>query len=150
MLIRPIAWMFAKMRCADLAGEKNITVAYEHHAGTLTDTPESSLALLAATEHPFIRTLWQPLNGMAFEDCLADLRLHLSWVQHVHVFHWWPAPSIRLPLADGENRWTAYMRELRQHGIECAMELKFIKGDNMAQLEADAACLRKLCGQEKT
>ena len=133
------------LRCADLAGKKNITVAYEHHGGTLTDTCESSLELLSATAHPFIKTLWQPPNGMPLDGCLADLRAHGPWIQHVHVFHWWPDASRRLPLDDGRDRWAAYIGELRLNGIECNMLLEFVLADDVAQLAADANCLKKLC-----
>src|SRR3954467_2439407 len=45
-------------RIAQLASQAGVIVAYEFHAGTLTDTTESALALLEAVEG--MRTLWQP------------------------------------------------------------------------------------------
>ena len=38
------------LRCADLAAEKGITICYEFHGGTITDTLESTCDLLAATD----------------------------------------------------------------------------------------------------
>ncbi len=133
------------LRCADLAAAHGIVLAYEFHDGTLTDSTESCLRLLSATEHPFIRTLWQPPHGKTLEDCLASLRALLPRLQHVHVFHWWPTPGNRLPLSDGAERWAAYLGELRASGREFPLLLEFVPGDDSACLTREAGTLRQLC-----
>jgi sugar phosphate isomerase/epimerase len=132
------------LRCADLAAVHNIRLAYEFHQGTLTDTTESALELLRATDHPFIKTLWQPPHGLTLHECLASLRALMPRLQHLHVFHWWPDPSCRLPLADGRDRWTAYVAELRASRKDCALLLEFVSGDDPACLQADAMALREM------
>jgi sugar phosphate isomerase/epimerase len=133
------------LRCADLAALHNIRLAYEFHEGTLTDTTESALELLHATDHPFIKTLWQPPHGLSLDECVGSLRALLPRLQHLHVFHWWPDPSCRLPLADGRDRWTAYVAELRVCRKDCALLLEFVRGDDPACLQEDAKTLRELC-----
>lgn len=133
------------LRCADLAGAHGIVLAYEFHNNTLTDSTESCLRLLAATEHPFIRTLWQPPHGQSLEDCLGSLRAVLPRLQHVHVFHWWPTPGDRLPLADGADRWAAYIGELRAAGREFPLLLEFVPGDDPACLMCEAGTLLRIC-----
>ena len=132
------------LRCADLAAKKDIVLVYEYHSGTLTDTPQSAVELLAATEHPYIITLWQPNVGYSLEQCLASLRSVLPRLQHVHAFHWWP-DYCRLPLAEGRERWVAYIGELCRHGIDCEVLLEYVKDDSTVQLAADAAILNQLC-----
>lgn len=126
---------------ADLAAQKNILVCYELHANTLTDTTASALDLLEKTTHPAIRTLWQPYNGQTTEQCLDCLQTVLPWLHYAHVFHWHPDRQ-RQPLADGQARWTRYLKILRQKN--CPLLLEFVRDDDPAQLSADAQSLHEL------
>ena len=134
------------LRCADLAAEKRIQICYEFHGGTLTDTVESACDLLAATEHPFIKTLWQPTIGASREECLAELRLMAPRLHHVHAFHWWPDYSHRYPLREGADCWSAYVSELRALGCDPDILLEFVVGDDLASLPEDARFLNELLG----
>lgn len=138
------------LRCADLAAAKSIQICYEFHGGTLTDTTESTCELLAATEHPFIKTLWQPPHGRPLDECLSSLRLLASRLHHVHAFHWWPDPSHRLPLREGASRWAAYIATLRSSGCDPDILLEFVRNDDPAALIDDALFLRELLKQNPT
>lgn len=134
------------LRCADLAGAEQITLAYEFHGGTLTDTPESAVRLLEATRHPFLKSLWQPPVGFSTDQALDSLRRVSPWLQHVHVFHWWPDASCRLPLAEGKDRWTAYLGEIQKVRPDADLLLEFVRGDDPASFREDTATLRAWCG----
>ncbi len=134
------------LHCADLAAEKGITICYEFHGGTLTDTLESTCDLLASTEHPFIKTLWQPRAGASREECLTELQRLASRLHHVHAFHWWPDYSQRHPLREGANLWSAYVNELRALGCDPDILLEFVVGDDLASLPEDARFLNELLG----
>lgn len=134
------------LRCADLAAAKDIKVCYEYHGGTLTDTLESTCDLLAATEHPYIKTLWQPPVGASREECLTGLRTIAPRLHHVHAFHWWPDYSHRHPLRDGADRWSAYVGELRALGCDPDILLEFVVADDPASLIDDAKFLIELIG----
>lgn len=134
------------LRCADLAAARNISIAYEFHEGTLTDSTDSALELLGVTEHQFIKTLWQPPHGLSLQECLASLLALTSRLQHVHVFHWWPDPSHRRPLEEGHDRWSAYIAGLRQQGKDVPLLLEFVRGDDPVNLQEDAMTLLDLCG----
>lgn len=56
------------------AAGAGMTVAFEYHAGTLTETAASANALLAAIDDPRVRTLWQPPIGMPAAECERTLR----------------------------------------------------------------------------
>ncbi len=131
-------------RCADLAAEHGVAICYEYHGGTLTDNLESACELLAATEHPFIKTLWQPPHGIPLEKCLAELRTLAPRVHHIHTFHWWPDSGHRFPLRAGAERWSAYVAELRRLGCDPNLLLEFVREDDPAALVDDALCLREL------
>jgi len=132
------------LRCADLAGAKGISLCYEFHDGTLTDTTGSALALLAETEHPFIRSLWQPPHGKSLEECLASLRAMMPRLHHVHVFHWWPDPGSRHPLAVGRERWGAYVAELKASSKDADLLLEFVRNDDPLVLEEEARTLQDI------
>jgi len=132
------------LRCADLAGARGITVAFEFHSGTLTDSPDSACELLKATEHPFVRTFWQPPVGHSVESCLEGLRIIMPWILNVHAFHWWPDSSTRLPLRAGAEHWRAYLKELRAAGHDPDVLLEFVRDDSPAALRDDAEALLEI------
>lgn len=129
------------LRCADLAGSDGITIAYEFHGNTLTDTTSSALELLQSTEHPFIKTLWQPPNGCSLDEGVASLRAISSRLQHIHVFHWWPDASHRRPLLEGVERWKTFLQALPSQGSGYPVLLEFVRGDSSDSLKQDAKTL---------
>jgi sugar phosphate isomerase/epimerase len=131
------------LRAADLAGKAGVTVGYEFHGGSLTDTATSARALLDATGHPAIRAFWQPPVGYSVEECLAGLEQILDRLGHVHAFHWWPDSDCRLPLSEGAERWKQYLVRIKQAGKAPDVLLEFVPGDDIAILTQEA---RTLCG----
>lgn len=132
------------LRCADLSGAEGISIAYEFHGGTLTNTVDSACALLDATVHPFVHILWQPTVGLSTEECLAGLRRILPRLLNVHAFHWWPDSATRHPLSDGADRWTVYLDEIRAAGLTPSVLLEFVRDGATSALAQDAATLRSL------
>ncbi len=118
---------------ASLAG---ITVAYEFHGGTLTDTAESAVSLLRRVDHRKLRCLWQPNGPESVEERLAGLKLVLPWLENVHLFHWTAAG--RRPLSDGESAWRIYADCIYSAGRKPAMLLEFVRDDSTEQFRADA------------
>jgi len=127
---------------ADMAGPHGVTVAFEYHRGTLTDTCESALALLEAVGRENVRTYWQPNPQLAHERNLAELAAVLPWLENVHAFHWTPGGA-RLPLEEGMAQWRAYLQTI--NGRAGAAILEFVKNDDPAQCARDAASLRRAC-----
>lgn len=131
-------------RCADLAARADVIVAMEFHDDTLNDTAESAEAILQEVDSPHLRTYWQPPHGMSTSEAIAGIRKLSPWLAHTHVFHWWPAPSRRLSLREGRERWTAFLRELSIVGAMNSALLEFMPDDRLSQLPAEAASLRAL------
>jgi len=132
------------VRVAELSWRVGISIAYEFHGGTLTDTAASARDLLDATEHPAIFSLWQPPNGLSEEKCLEGLSLVVARLSHVHAFHWWPDASQRLPLAEGAGRWRKYLSLIRESGKDPDVLLEFVPGDDPEILPREAETLRGL------
>jgi len=126
-------------RIAGLAASAGVSVAFEFHDGTLTDTLPSALELLQAAEG--MQTLWQPPHDMLLEERLSTLRAVLPWLTNVHAFSWRGQPRRRLPLAGAGALWQAALETIAQTGREHAVLLEFVNGDDPHQLARDAATL---------
>jgi len=132
------------LRCADIAASRGLLIAYEYHPNTLTDTLETTLRLLDVTQHPAIRTLWQPIPGASVEENLRDIRALVPRLQHVHAFYWLPDFHNRRSMAEGHADWVQYIRVIRQAGKECPVLLEFVSDDDPSVLPGEATALEKI------
>lgn len=131
------------LRIAEMARAAGVVIAYEHHGNTLTDTAASAVALLDATRHAAIRTLWQPPTGLSTEQCLEGLAAVLPHLAHVHAFHWIGGYHDRRALADGAEAWRRYLAMIHAAGKAPDVLLEFLPDDDPALLPREATTL---CG----
>ena len=131
-------------RIAEVAKEKNIRVAYEYHANTLTDTNESAQSLIEQVDHSNMFTYWQPPNGRDPEYCLQGLTDLLSDVVILHVFSWRikDGQPERRPLSEGETTWMSYLTAANQANRPLYTLLEFVRHDSPEQFLRDAETLR--------
>ncbi len=134
----------AALSFASLASTRGMSISYEFHGGTLTDTGESAARLLSETPHPAIFSLWQPTVGLTTEACLASLQKVLPRLSNVHAFNWWPTQANRLPLIEGRDRWISYLGIIRAAGKAPDVLLEFLPNDNIIALPAEAAALQEI------
>ncbi|MCI3920104.1 TIM barrel protein [Paenibacillus sp. TRM 82003] len=133
-------------RIADIAAKEGLTIDFEFHGGTLTDTNESAGRLLDALPSPNVRANWQPLRGIAEAYREAGLERVLPRLANVHVYHW--SASERLELAEGETAWRRYLKLASQApGCERYAMLEFVKNDDPDQFLRDAATLKGWLGE---
>ena len=130
-------------RIAAAAAEAGMTISYEYHRNTLTDTNDTGRALLRAVDHPAVRTLWQPYVPESAEYNAAGLVGVRPWLTNLHVFAW-DADRTRLPLADKEKEWTGYLAGAATTGRDHWALLEFVRDDDPEQMFADAQTLRRL------
>jgi len=133
-------------RIADLAAEASLPVVFEYHGGTLTETDASAQAFLRDVNHPNTRTLWQPPNGVDPSVNLKGLHAVLPHVFYFHVFHWWPTPKERQPLADGAHAWLPYLRALNGTGRDTLAMMEYVQDDRPENYLRDAATLNAWLG----
>jgi sugar phosphate isomerase/epimerase len=124
------------------AAADNITISLEYHNGTLTDTLESTVALLQKVNHPALRTYWQPVHGRPTEEGVHQLLTLAAWLTNLHAFHWWPTHAERWPLADGAARWREFLQTAAELKGDRFVMLEFVQNDDVAQFRQDAATLR--------
>jgi 3-dehydroshikimate dehydratase len=134
---------------ADLAATHDLEIACEFHAGTLADTPDAVLDLLAEVDHPALSTYWQPPLGTPADTALAGLAglLQRTRVSAVHVFSWWPAQT-RLPLQSRAFLWRGALDLVATRLVDLLLE--FVPDDDPAILAREAETLRswsnRACG----
>ena len=133
-------------RIVDLADQADVTVAYEFHGNTLTDTYASTAALLKVVNRPALRSFWQPPKGSEPMENLAGFETIASWVTHVHLFSWELSESgetIRLPLKEHTSQWLAYLNRIKTLPDDRFALLEFVCNDDPQQFLADATTLKR-------
>ena len=126
---------------ADLSATVGISISYEFHPQTLTDTVESTLRLLQTINHPNILTLWQPPVGDTCAENNKGLAKLLPRLGNVHVFHWYPEYE-RCPLTVGTEDWATYLSVISSDEQERFLMLVFVKDDSMHAFLEDAHTLQ--------
>lgn len=141
------AWAAEAKEVCRRAAEKGITVAFEYHHGTLTDTADSASSLIKAIDEPNCRLYWQPEFAKSRELLLSDLDKVAPWVDLCHVFQWNPDHS-RRPLADGLDVWREFLSRV-PGWEEKPLLLEFVPGDDPHLLEGEARSLREIAGDDR-
>ena len=124
-----------------LAEEAGCVAATEYHANTLTDTLESTLAMLEAV--PGLRTLWQPPIGLTKAENLRALDALAGKIENLHFYHRSMDGACR-PLEEGAADWTQYFAAAPKDGAERYATLEFVMDGSEAQFLQDAAALHAL------
>jgi sugar phosphate isomerase/epimerase len=131
------------VKITDMAAKENITVSYEFHIQTLTDTIDSTLHLLNAVNNDNLYCYWQPPAGRSLTQNLAELEKLSSWLTDIHVFSWLATePVTQLALAEGTEEWLVYLRKISAAKGDRYALLEFVKDNNPQQFLQDAATLK--------
>jgi sugar phosphate isomerase/epimerase len=130
-------------RIADLAAPVGITIAYEFHSNTLTDTNTAARKLLERVAHPNVRAYWQPPRYSAVDYNLTGIDAVTPWLDNVHVFQWHRESGEREVLAVGQNDWQQYLTRIAQLPADRYALLEFVKNDDPAIFLQDAAILKE-------
>lgn len=141
-------------RLGQRAADLGLSIAFEYHRNTLTDTVGSAIRLIRAIDHPSVGMLWQPRHGDSPEACSDQLTSVLPYLYHVHCFHWGTAGSNdKRQLSEGGDRWVSYLETLCEHarktGTTIPILLEFLPEDTPEDLRRDAATLNSWVAQVK-
>lgn len=127
-------------RIASLAEQEGVSVSFEYHGNTLTDSNEATQALLAACNHDNLYTFWQPPHHTSNDYRADGLEAILPKLSSLHTFCW-PEPGIRRPLAEGEAEWLRYFDIAKSSGRDHPVMLEFVQDDSPEQFLRDAKTL---------
>lgn len=129
-------------RClAERCAAEGMTLSFEYHQGTLTDSADSACRLMEAIDHPNARLYWQPNQAYDRDWNLTALKKVLPYVSNLHVFAW--KGDQRFPLSEGVEDWSAYLKLLREDPKIHHMQLEFVKDDMVEQFCQDCKVFLK-------
>ncbi|TVP93338.1 sugar phosphate isomerase/epimerase family protein [Alkalibacterium sp.] len=136
-------------RIAEMAEKEDMTISFEYHSGSLTDTPESARWLMESINVPNVYLYWQPAETLSVAERLGSLDYLSRWISNIHVFHWEDYNN-RFSLAEGEKEWLQYLPKIQQ-GSERSHHylLEFVKNDNPEQFFQDAETLKEWVKNKK-
>lgn len=129
---------------AEMAKQVNLSVSFEFHDGTLTDTAQSALQLMEAVQHDNLAMYWQPPHRLSTEERIASLVSLLPYLTHVHVFQWHrnhPDLRIRYALHEGQSEWQIFLEHLKDSEELHAVMLEFVRDDDPDCFREDAKTL---------
>ncbi len=126
---------------ADLAAEAGISISYEYHHNTLTDSNQAAVRLLESVNHPNVYTYWQPLSESDFDSRAEGLVKIKPKLTNLHVFH--RSSDSRTPLKLGSGDWARYFQTVCDEKIHYAL-IEFVLDDSEAQFQQDAETLKEL------
>jgi 3-dehydroshikimate dehydratase len=127
-------------RIGDMAQKEGVTIAYEYHGNTLTDTLQAAQKLLKEVEHPNVRSYWQPLPHHDMGSRVRGLEQILPWLENIHVFHW--INTDKHPLEGGTKEWAKYLELVQSlEGKRYAL-IEFVKDNQPEQFLKDAEVLK--------
>ena len=131
--------------CAGLAAKAGLTMSFEYHAGTLTDSCGSALRLIDDIAADNVSLYWQPNQYKDVDFNTDALKRVLPFVSNIHVFAWDArgGSCLRFPLAEHEEAWRRYLDILASDGRDRALLLEFVKDDSDAHFIEDAKTLNE-------
>jgi sugar phosphate isomerase/epimerase len=132
------------LRIADLAAAAGMEIAYEWHGNTLTDTLDSALALLDATDRANVHTLWQATINRAPDDCLAELESIDGRLANIHVQHFTSDPPVFRALEEGADTWQRYLAYVASVPGDRYAMIEFVRDSSVDAFNEDAAVLRRI------
>jgi 3-dehydroshikimate dehydratase len=134
---------------ADLAGQAGITLSFEFHGNTLTDTNESAIAFYNEIDHDNVLAYWQPPTGVDFDYSLAGLKELKGRLSHLHVFKWQITDGTirRQPLSEGVDIWRKYIQAVDDIGGEHYAMIEFVANNSQQQFFEDAKALTRILGK---
>lgn len=132
-------------RIASLASKESITISFEYHAHTLTDTNKAAQALLATCDHDNLTTFWQPPHHTSPDYRAEGLEKILPKLTNIHAFYW-PEPGKRRPLAEGREEWLRYLETAKSSKRDHPVLLEFVENDDPEAFLHDAKTLLELLG----
>jgi sugar phosphate isomerase/epimerase len=131
---------------ADLAHQRGISLGFEYHSNSLTDTAASTQRLLAAIQRDTVSTFWQTNRGGAFIEELDSIRSLKSQITNLHCHHLIAnqQPPFGL-LEEGHTEWMAFLKELQTANRSHWISIEFVKDGTLDSFRSDASTLLEWC-----
>ncbi len=128
------------VRIADIAAKAGVTISFEYHPDTLTDTSESACRLMNEVSRHNIRSYWQINTDDDQDSRVASLYNIIPWLSNVHVSC--VRNNANVELIHGSDEWMGYINVLQKLEDERFCMIEFVKDHNPDQFLRDADVLK--------
>lgn len=132
------AWTEEARKISVMAKENGLTVLFEYHPNTLTETADSALKLISDINMENCRLYWQPWYKLSLEENVSELEKVLPFVKLMHLFYW-ENHSTKKPLIEGKNYLKEFLKAV--NGRPIIKLLEFLPNDNSVCLPYEADTL---------
>ncbi|MFI3226364.1 MAG: TIM barrel protein [Clostridia bacterium] len=130
---------------ADMAEKDGITISYEFHHVTLTDTLESTLKLLENA--PKTCSHWQRPIGMCEEECFEQIKALKDKIRNLHVNNRQDDGQYHA-LENIRGQWLRYLTELStRDGEDIYACVEFVRDKKVEQFIDDAKTLNSILSE---
>ena len=119
-----------------IAREEKVTLSFECHNNTYTDSVLGSLELMEKISEGGLKMYWQPNQYKSVEENLEYAEKIAPYVDIIHIFNW--HKDDRLPLSDGIAVWKKYLEKL---GEDKTLLLEFMPDNRLNSLESESKAL---------
>lgn len=134
-------------RCADLTQAAGMTLSFEYHGGTFTNTDENAQLLAREVDRKDVKFYWQPPHHNSHKENLAGLSALFNRITNLHVFHWLPksdGSNERRLLEEGKERWIEFMTPFARADRDTYAFLEFSMNDDRNNFFRDADVLKEI------
>jgi 3-dehydroshikimate dehydratase len=126
------------------AAVRGVTIVFELHPKTYTDSPAAAVRFMKAVDDPFVRLIWAPRQGHRTEPMNHGIEELSPWIVGLRCFNRGERGE-RFPLAERGEDWLPNLGHFS--GLIASMPLdryafiSFVKGDSEESLLEDAGAL---------
>ncbi len=125
---------------AQRAKKYGISIGFEFHQNSLTDTPESAIRLIKDVNMDNVGLYWQPTPADSVDENVNSLnKVKPYLIGNLHIFNY-NAQLGRLPLADIRENLVAYYDDIKDKDYTVMIE--FVKDGSLESLIDDITVLR--------
>ncbi|MBN2627219.1 MAG: TIM barrel protein [Spirochaetales bacterium] len=135
-------------RCARLAGEKGMSLSFEYHQNTFTNTDENAQLLARETAGlDNVLFYWQPPHHNSDDENRSGQKTLASRISNIHVFQWILQKDGSLDrrlLEEGRGRWRTFLQPFAAGETAHYAFLEFCRDDDPANFLKDARVLGEI------
>ena len=132
--------LFAECKkLAQIAKNEGAVLCMECHAGTFTDTAESSIELMENVNSPNFKMYWQPYIKLTDNENIEAAKMLSPYTENIHVFYW--VNKKPRNLSDGIEVWKKYLENFSE---KRALLLEFMPDGKIESLFTEAETLKEI------
>lgn len=134
--------LFAECKkLAEIAQNEGVILCMECHAGTFTDTAESSIELIENVNSPNFKMYWQPYIKLSDSENEETAKILSPYTENIHVFYW--VDKKPQNLSKGIDVWKKY---LANFSGKRSLLLEFMPDGKIESLKTETQTLKSIVG----